>query len=74
MIIPYMTYQVIENKTPEVIGEHFGLPVYKKTYPSCYRYNVLVMLAKRLIKEEKEADNRLHLDRKIVKRIFSHEK
>ncbi len=58
-------------------GEHFGLPVYKKNYPSCYQYNVLIMLAKRLIKEDERKvslfANRLHLDRKFVKRIFSSE-
>lgn len=28
----------------------------KKVYPSCYQYNVLIMLAKRLIKEEQEKE------------------
>ena len=60
--------------TDTIEGEHFGLPVRKKNYPSCYQYNVLIMLAKRLIKEE--ADNfvhRMHLDRNFAKRIISFE-
>ncbi len=56
-------------------GEHFGLPIYKKKYPSCYQYNVLIMLAKRLLNEDKEKAcqfaNRLHLDRAFAKRILS---
>lgn len=46
-------------------------------YPSCYRYNILIMLAKRLIKEEKEREavnscvNRWKLDKKFVKRIVN---
>ena len=63
--------------TDSIEEQHFGLPIQKKNYPSCYQYNVLIMLAKRLIKEEKQsADtfaNRLHLDRKFANRIFNFE-
>ena len=54
-------------------GEHFGLPVYRRNYPSCYQYNVTIMLAKRLIREENNFVNRLHLDRKFAERIFNSE-
>lgn len=52
---------------------YFGLPVRKKEYPSCYQYNVLIMLAKRLINEEQEQEklfeNRLKLDTKLLEQI-----
>ena len=63
--------------TDTIEGKHFGLPVHKRNYPSCYQYNVLIMLAKRLLKDEgKRADmfaNRLHLDKKLAERIVSSE-
>lgn len=34
--------------------KYFNLRIKNKTYPSCYQYNVLVMLAKRLIEEDKK--------------------
>ncbi len=56
-------------------GSHFGIPVHKRNAPSCYQYNVLIMLAKRLIKEDEQRTNiftnRLHLDRKFAKKILS---
>ena len=60
---------------PDTIeGNHFGLPIHKRNYPSCYQYNVLIMLAKRLIKEEAgNFANRMHLDRNFAKRIISFE-
>ena len=57
--------------TDSIEGKHFGVPIYKREYPSCYQYNVLIMLAKRLIKEENNFVNRLHLDRKFAERIFN---
>ena len=63
--------------TNTLAGEHFGLPVYRRNYPSCYQYNVTIMLAKRLLKQDKQnADkfaNRLHLDRRFAERIFNSE-
>lgn len=58
MIISYMPYQVIKNKVENINPEekYFDIPIYKKEYPSCYQYNVLIMLAKRLIKEEEQTD------------------
>ena len=48
-----------------------------KNYPSCYHYNVIVMLAKRLVKEEQVREenlnhwiNRRHLDKKLARRII----
>ena len=64
------------TRVDTIEDKYFGLPVHKKNYPSCYQYNVLIMLAKRLIKEEKESADkfsRLHLDRKFAERIFSSE-
>ena len=71
----------IDNSTEELIytdtieGKHFGVPIHKKNYPSCYQYNVLIMLAKRLIKEDADKfANRLHLDKKFAEKIFNSEK
>ena len=54
--------------------ESFGIPIIKKYYPSCYRHNVLVMLAKRLIRVEKEKNdlckNKCQLYQKLAKRVF----
>ena len=77
-----MSSEIVKNKTVDyynsdlietdiIEGEHFGLPIHKKNYPSCYRYNVLVMLAKRLIREENNFANRLCLDKQFVKRILT---
>ena len=63
--------------TDIIEGRYFGLPIYKKIYPSCYQYNVLIMLAKRLIKEEERAckfSNRFHPDNTLTKKIISSEK
>ena len=51
-----MPYKVVKNKieNTSVEEKHFGIPIHKRDYPSCYQYNVLIMLAKRLIKEESE--------------------
>lgn len=35
-------------------SKYFNVRIKKKDYPSCYQYNVLVMLAKRLLREEQE--------------------
>ena len=83
MIITYMVHEIVKNKTEaetievnyynndlaskdSIEGKHFDIPIHKRDYPSCYQYNVTIMLAKRLIKE----DNRFHLDKKLLKRIF----
>ena len=67
-----MVYEVIKNRIDngDIAEKHFGIPIQKRSYPSCYQYNVLIMLAKRLIKE----DNRLRLDKKFVQRVFSSNK
>ncbi|OGI10273.1 MAG: hypothetical protein A3I68_07740 [Candidatus Melainabacteria bacterium RIFCSPLOWO2_02_FULL_35_15] len=64
-----MPYQVIKNKVENINPEekYFDIPVYKKKYPSCYQYNVLIMLAKRLIKQDA---NRMYLDKKFSERIL----
>ena len=59
-----------EKEANETCDFHFGIPIKNKNYPSCYTYNVLVMLAKRLVKEEKLKSNRHKLDQKLVKRII----
>ncbi len=52
---------------------HFGVKVQNKNYPSCYQYNVLIMLAKRLIEEEKLAgnNNKNCLQEKLIYRIIN---
>ncbi|MBI2995269.1 MAG: hypothetical protein HYY52_00965 [Candidatus Melainabacteria bacterium] len=32
--------------------KYFDIPIKKKNYPSCYNYNLLIMLAKKLIKQD----------------------
>lgn len=44
----YSAYETSESE------RYFNIPIKKKVYPSCYQYNVLVMLAKRLIQQEQE--------------------
>ena len=80
-----MMHEIVKNKidnsneeliyTDTIEGKHFGVPIHKKNYPSCYQYNVLIMLAKRLIKEDADKfANRLHLDKKFAEKIFNSEK
>ena len=67
-IISYMVYEVVKSLPEssfyeEAINEavsdleagedkFFDVIVKNKHYPSCYQYNVLIMLAKRLISED----------------------
>lgn len=44
------TVASVKEKSEE---DYFNLKIRNKEYPSCYQYNVLIMLAKRLIEEEK---------------------
>lgn len=70
---------IIEEDIESETCTHCGCNCKKeeKVYPSSYQYNVLIMLAKRLIKEENEREavnacvNRWNLDRKFVRRIIS---
>lgn len=47
----------------------------KVIFPSCYHYNILIMLAKRLIEKDRQKEllckSRLSLDKKLTKRIVS---
>lgn len=47
----YSTYETSEEEC------YFNIPIRKKVYPSCYQYNVLIMLAKRLIEKEENTIN-----------------
>ena len=65
-----MAYEIIKNSDQATINidypdsynevnfytkdRHFGIPIKNRNYPSCYRYNVVIMLAKKLIKEDTE--------------------
>ena len=60
----------ILNSTEEISGNHFGIPVKNRTYPSCYTYNVIIMLAKRLIKKEHQVKNKKELYGKLAERII----
>ena len=55
-IITYMSQVLVKNDLPEISAyeEYFNVKVQNKKYPSCYHYNILVMLAKRLVKEDQE--------------------
>ena len=70
-----MMHEVVKSRIED---KHFGIPIHKRDYPSCYQYNVLIMLAKRLLREEKEKTNILsiksHLEKKLIKRILNSEK
>ena len=76
-IIAYMNCSVIENKLVKNIqpeDRYFNIKIQNKEYPSCYHYNVLVMLAKRLIKEEEinnKSKERLHWNKSLPKCIAS---
>ena len=60
--------------------KYFNVKIQNKNYPSCYQYNVLIMLAKRLIKEENEkieeqktplkSNHRFLLDKKLIERVI----
>ena len=67
-----MTYFFTSNclKEPLNTDEYFGIPIKNKKFPSCYRQNVLVMLAKRLITDDNKKNNRCTLDVKLAKRII----
>lgn len=55
-----MSYQITKNEINTGTGsidEYFNIKIQNKKYPSCYQYNVLIMLAKRLIREEQEQVN-----------------
>ena len=53
-------------------SEYFDIKIKNKKYPSCYRYNVLIMLAKRLIANDKQIEelNRQELNNKLVRKII----
>ena len=52
---------------------YFNLKVQNKKYPSCYQYNVLIMLAKRLINEDGQNQNSVnwYLERKLAREIIN---
>lgn len=65
----------IINGTTNVDDRYFDIEIRNRKFPSCYSYNVLIMLAKRLIKEEENKvnilKNRRELELKLVERIIS---
>ena len=66
-----MNYAVANNET----DTNYTLGLQDKRYPSSYQYNVLIMLAKRLIREQEAKEsvikNRMLLDQKLAMRIIS---
>lgn len=60
-------------KSKPVSEKYFDLEIKNKQYPSCYQYNVLIMLAKRLINEDKKNHNNnlydIELNKQIVEAI-----
>ena len=54
---------------------YFNLKVQNKRYPSCYQYNVLIMLAKRLINEDEQNQNACkndwYLERRFAREIVN---
>lgn len=56
------------DRPPDISEEekYFNVKVQKREYPSCYQYNVLIMLAKRLLNQKKEKINACHM-----KNLFS---
>lgn len=65
----------IINGTTHVDDRYFDIEIRNRKFPSCYRYNVLIMLAKRLIKEEENKvnilKNRRELELKLAQKIIS---
>ena len=49
--------QVYCENDSENQDKYFNIEIKNKKYPSCYQYNILIMLAKRLINEENEKEN-----------------
>ena len=41
----------------EANDKYFNITLKKRSYPSCYHYNILIMLTKRLINKESERVN-----------------
>ncbi|GEM_PF-6026374 len=69
---------VVEEICEESEDKFFDVIVKNRHYPSCYQYNVLIMLAKRLISEEdKKEENykvwrhRTILDREVISGTIS---
>ncbi len=65
-----------QNKNEFVGEKYFNLQIKNKNYPSCYQYNVLIMLAKRLISENQELETKDEyqyqeaLTKKLVSKII----
>ena len=64
------------NQDSSTKDKYFDIEIHNKKYPSCYQYNVLVMLAKRLIKEDRELEESTNinnpkpcLNEELVRRI-----
>lgn len=79
-IISYMENAIVKSheiitSPSDVTDRYFDIEIKSKKYPSCYRYNVLIMLAKRLIKEEENKPNilknRRDLELKLAQKIIS---
>ena len=62
-----MRHEVIKNPVKD---KYFDIQIQNKIYPSCYQYNILVMLAKRLIKEDEQRVNAC-TSRNFLSRHFS---
>ena len=58
-----------------VENTYFNIKVQNKKYPSCYQYNLLIMLAKRLLKDETQRESNFTkkwcLDKKTNKEIVN---
>ena len=75
-----MTYEIVKSEMAHINthDKYFDIEVQNKKYPSCYQYNVLIMLAKRLIKKEEEKQelvssckNRWNLDKQLAEKIIN---
>ena len=74
-IITYMENTLVKTcigNTGQQSEKYFDIEIRKKKYPSCYQYNILVMLAKRLITEtDKKCNYRWELDKTLAEKIVS---
>ena len=72
-----MSHEVIKFQTDVNIEEdkYFNIIVKNKKYPSCYHYNILIMLAKRLVEKDDEILNpckyRSYFERRLNKNIVN---
>lgn len=60
-----------QNENDFAGEKYFNLRIKNKNYPSCYQYNVLIMLAKRLISENQEPETDYEYQEALTKKLVA---